>query len=306
MNWISGVQKSVDYIEEHLTEEIDYGVLAALSFSSSFHFQRVFGILCGFTLGEYIRNRRLSLAGAELAAGNAKIIDVALKYGYDSPDSFTKAFKKFHGITPSQARKGGAVKSFSRLVLTISLEGGNMLDYRIEEKPEMILTGYKKRFTGVPYGEDRERQEEELFVTTRAKQWLLRGAKGANGDSGTDMCVITDIDDDGYNFYYAAELEKYERENMYNTEVTGFDYMGKFGFENIVIPKNTYAVFSTERQAHPVRDYLDLRKKIVSEWLTSTEWIIADAPEISVYHWYPKESRDKRFVEIWLPVEKLK
>ena len=137
MDWISGMQNAINYIEAHLTDAIDYEEVAAQSFSSSYHFQRVFSILCGFTIGEYIRSRRLSLAGAELTASDVKVIDVALKYGYDSPDSFAKAFQKFHGILPSQARNNGSrLKSFSRLVLKISLEGGNIMNYRIEEKPE--------------------------------------------------------------------------------------------------------------------------------------------------------------------------
>ena len=149
MDWVIGIQKAINYIEEHLTETIDYEEVAAQSFSSSFHFQRVFSILCGFTLGEYIRNRRLSLAGAELSGQDVKVIDVALKYGYESPDSFAKAFQKFHGITPSAAKTNGSMlKSFSRLNLKISLEGGSAMNYRIEEKEGMILTGFKKRFTG--------------------------------------------------------------------------------------------------------------------------------------------------------------
>ena len=86
MDWVTGIQRAIDYIEEHLTEEIDYEAVAEQSFSSSFHFQRVFSILCGFTLGEYIRNRRLSKAGTELAREDVKVIDIALKYGYESPD----------------------------------------------------------------------------------------------------------------------------------------------------------------------------------------------------------------------------
>ena len=128
MDWIIGMQKAIDYIEDNLTESIDYEKIAAQSFSSSYHFQRVFSILCGFTLGEYIRNRRLSLAGTELAASDAKIMDIALKYGYESPDSFAKAFQKFHGVLPSQARSnGGTLRSFSRLVLKLSLEGGSIV-----------------------------------------------------------------------------------------------------------------------------------------------------------------------------------
>ena len=121
MDWIAGMQKAIDYIEENLTEEINYEKVAEKSYSSSYHFQRVFSILCGYSLGEYIRLRRLSLAG-----GKRKVIDIALKYGYDSPDSFAKAFQKFHGVTPSQARAdGGMLKSFSRMSIKILLEGAS-------------------------------------------------------------------------------------------------------------------------------------------------------------------------------------
>lgn len=304
MDWITGMQKAIDYMEAHLTEQIDYDAVAAQSFSSSYHFQRVFGILCGFTVGQYIRSRRLTLAGAELATTDAKVIDVALKYGYESPDSFAKAFQKFHGILPSQVRSGGKLRSFSRLVLKISLEGGTTMDYRIEEKPEMILTGYKRRFSGVPYGPERERQEEQFFISTRAGQWLLRGAKSASGDSATDLCMITNVDDEGYDFYYAAELDRYERDNLYNPAVTGFEFMHGFGLENVTVPKQTYAIFSTERQFSPIGDYLDIRKRIASEWLPSTEWRLADGPEISMYYWFSGEKKESRFIEIWLPVEK--
>ena len=242
MDWITGIQKAIDYIEENITEEIDYEKVAAESFSSSYHFQRVFSILCGYTLGEYIRLRRLSLAGAELASGKEKVIDIALKYGYDSPDSFAKTFQKFHGITPSQARANGSkLKSFSRLSIKISLEGGSTMNYRIEEKDEMIFTGFKAHFTGAPYGKDREKQEEELFISTRGKQWFL---KGASGDDDA-YCVITNVDDNGYDYYYCHQLDNYERQNLFNHDVTGVDFVESLGLETIEIPKTTYVIFET-------------------------------------------------------------
>lgn len=189
MSWVTGLQKAVDYIEDNLTETIDYETVASQSFSSSYHFQRVFSILCGFTVGEYIRNRRLTLAGTELAATDAKVIDVAMKYGYESPDSFTKAFRRFHGILPSQVRGDGSnLKSFSRLVLKFSLEGGTIMNYRIETKPKMALIGYKRHFDGTPYDELRYKQEEDFFITTRAHQWML---KGMSNDKLSDYCVLT-------------------------------------------------------------------------------------------------------------------
>ena len=301
MDWIIGMQKAIDYIENHLTEKIDYDMVAAQSFSSSYHFQRVFSILCGFTIGEYIRNRRLSLAGSELATTDAKVIDVALKYGYESSDSFAKAFQKFHGILPSQARNNGSMlKSYSRLVLKFSLEGGNLMNYKIEKKPEMILTGYKAHFTGVPYGKDRERQEEELFTTTRGKQWFLRGAS-RNVDA---HCVISNITEEGYDYYYCHLLDGWERDNLYNKEVTGVNFVEDLGLENIVIPEATYVVFETNNVKSPICDYFDLlnlRIQILTEWMPEMGFQLKNAPELAVYHWQPKSERN---VQIWMPIEK--
>ncbi len=135
MDWITGIQNAINYIEEHLTEEIDFDKAADEAACSSFYFQRIFGILCDIPLSEYIRNRRLSLAGNELNASDAKVVDIALKYGYESPESFSRAFSKFHGITPSEAKKNGSkLKSFSRLSVKITLSGGSVMDYKIIEK----------------------------------------------------------------------------------------------------------------------------------------------------------------------------
>ena len=298
MDWITGMQKAIDYIEANLTEEIDYEKVAAESFSSSYHFQRVFSILCGYTLGEYIRLRRLSLAGAELANGKEKVIDIALKYGYDSPDSFAKAFQKFHGITPSEARADGSMlKSFSRLSIKISLEGGNTMNYRIEEKDEMILTGYKRRFSGVP-GE-REEQEKDMYVNTRVFQYILQGLSG-NIEMNYD--IITNIDDDGYDFYIAKQLTEYLRNNLNKTSVLGEEYAKHF--ENIVIPQCTYAIFETERCSYPTTIFLDLRKKIASEWLPNSGYQLANAPELVVTHWFRGNKSNQRYRELWIPIEK--
>ena len=103
--WNDGISRAIAYIEENLTEELDMDEIAARAYVSGFYFQKIFHVLCGFTVGEYIRNRRLTLAAQELCASDVKVIDLAIKYGYDSPDSFTRAFTRFHGVTPSAARK---------------------------------------------------------------------------------------------------------------------------------------------------------------------------------------------------------
>ena len=300
MDWINGIQKAIDYIEANLTEHIDYEKVAAECSCSSYHFQRVFSTLCGYTVGEYIRNRRLSLAGTELASSDIKVIDAALKYGYESPDSFAKAFQKFHGITPSSARSDGSnLKSFSRLVMKISLEGGNVMNYRIEEKPEMVFTGYKRRFSGTPA--ERKSQECDFYVQTRANQYIL---KGLSHDCDTGYNIMTGFDDEGYDFYIASMLDEWSTNNL-DKELG--EEAKRFG--RIVVPAGRYLVCETERTKYPTMLFEDLRKRAVSEWLPSSGYELADAPEISVYHWYfdrenPRLS-DSRYIELWLPMLKV-
>ena len=303
MNWVIGMQKAIDYIEAHLTEPIDYDTVAAQSFSSSYHFQRVFSILCGFTVGEYIRNRRLSLAGTELAAGGVKVIDVALKYGYESPDSFARAFERFHGVLPSQVRScGGCLRTFSRLVLKFSLEGGHVMNYRVEKKPEMVFTGYKRRFAGTPA--NRMEQEVDFYVSTRANQYILKGLSG--DDYATGYNILTGFNDDGYDYYIASLLNPWTTDNLDKT--LGAEEAKRF--EKIVVPPQLYLICETERTKYPTTLVEDLRRKAISEWLPSSDYELADAPELSVYHWYFKygdaELSNSRYAELWLPIVKCK
>lgn len=146
-NWIEQFQNSINYIEDHLTDKLDAEAIAETAALSSFYYQRIFTALCGMTLMEYIRARRMTQAALELTHADERVIDVALKYGYDSPDSFTRAFQKFHGITPAKARESGApLRSFAPLHVKVILEGGKMLDYRIVEKAPFTIVGFKRTF----------------------------------------------------------------------------------------------------------------------------------------------------------------
>ena len=165
--WIEGFQESIDFIEKNLTEELDIEDIAAKAALSPFYYQRIFGALCGVTVGEYIRARRMTLAAQELNGKDVKVIDIAVKYGYDSPDSFSKAFQKFHGITPSQAKEPGALlRSFAPLHIRITMEGGTMMEYRIVEKAPFTIVGVKK-----PFHSDSSYQEIPKFWD----EWLAQG-----------------------------------------------------------------------------------------------------------------------------------
>lgn len=137
MFWFEKMQQAIDYMEDHLLEEINYEDVATQVHMSAYEFHRAFSFFAGFTANEYIRNRRLSLAGRELQEKKAKVIDVALKYGYDSPDGFTKAFTKFHGVSPKNAALDGvSLTLFAPLSITLALKGGERVNYRIEQQEE--------------------------------------------------------------------------------------------------------------------------------------------------------------------------
>ncbi|HEZ7986455.1 MAG TPA: AraC family transcriptional regulator [Ruminococcus sp.] len=135
MDWIKGMQRCINYIEDHITEPMELADIAHEMNVSPFYFQRIFTLVCGLTPGEYIRSRRLALAGSELISTDAKVIDIALKYGYDTPEGFTRAFTRFHGASPNAVKKGSiSIKSFSPLQISISMKGGKIMNYRIIEK----------------------------------------------------------------------------------------------------------------------------------------------------------------------------
>ena len=285
MDWMTAMQKAIDYIEDHITEKLDYEQIAASAFVSSYHFQRAFSIMCGFTLGEYIRNRRLTLAGNELLTGNEKVIVVAIKYGYDSPDSFAKAFSRFHGVIPSSVRKSKVqLKSFSRLSIKISLEGGSIMNYKIEQKPALSLVGYKMRFTG-DAGE-RFEQEKDFWVNTRKEQDDIVALRDTDENIWYDINL--NFGDDGYDHFIAVTTDKNPPQ----------------GYNKVEIPVATYVICKTEKAKYPTLLHSDLRKQIVTEWLPSSGYQLANSPEISVTHWHKKPDDSQRFIEIWLPIEK--
>ena len=142
MEWIKGLQKAIDYIELNIEDDdaLDINKIASEANCSEQYFRKLFSIITNLTVSEYIRNRKLSMAGEELLHYDSKVIDIALKYGYETPESFTKAFTRFHGNTPSYIKQtGSGLKSFNRICLKISVEGGNILDYQIIKHPEIRL-----------------------------------------------------------------------------------------------------------------------------------------------------------------------
>ena len=272
--WIEGFQESIDFMERNLTEELDIEDIAGKAALSPFYYQRIFGALCGMSVGEYIRARRMSLAAQELSRKDVKVIDVAVKYGYDSPDSFTKAFQKFHGITPSQAKEQGApLRSFAPLHIKITMEGGTMLDYQIVEKAPFTIVGVKK-----PFNSDTSYQEIPKFWD----EWMAQGEKRPiMGTFG--VC----LDMKGKEFdYWIADLY-FPWEDIPE------------GCETRVIPGGAWAQFPCT-----IKTLQDTNTRIWSEWLPALQgYSLAGEYDIEVYL-PPEEGSDDMKVYIWVPLKK--
>ena len=288
MDWIVGMQNAINYIEEHLTEEIDFDKAAAEAACSSFYFQRIFGILCDIPLSEYIRNRRLSLAGNELNASDAKVIDIALKYGYESPESFTRAFSKFHGITPSEAKKNGSkLKSFSRLSVKITLSGGSVMDYKIVEK---------EAFEIIEKAESHS-VENEINAKSIPDFWARSHGDGtvkALFENTTDSSLIFGVCY-GNNSENAKTFE-YSIGAVYSKETA----VPK-GFRKNTIPARTWAIFEC-KGAMP-NAMQDMWHKITSEFFPTSGYQPTYEMDIEAYTAGDMNDENYRS-EIWIPIIK--
>lgn len=291
MDWIMGMQHALNYIEDHITDKLDYNEIAKQSYSSAYHFQRVFSILCGYTLGEYIRNRRLTLAGSELVSAGSKVIDVAIKYGYESPDSFAKAFIRFHGITPSQARdKGANLRSFSRLSIKLSLEGGSIMDYRILEKGPMQIIAKAKRFS----------TNHEISRAQIPQFW---DECRANGTLDTLCNFVKKESAFGISFLGICEENTCADANDFEYCI-GTEYLGgkvPDGFIVKDIPKYTWAIFKcVGAMPHAIQN---MWQKIYGEFFPTSEYKQVLSVDFEVYPDGDMDS-EKYISKIWIPVTK--
>ena len=293
MDWIMGLQRAIDYVEEHITEPLDYEEVAQHAYSSSFHFQRVFSTICGYSLGDYIRFRRLSLAGSELANEGAKVIDMALKYGYDSPESFSRAFTRFHGIAPSQARHGATLKSFSRLSVKLILNGGNKMDYRIEKKEAFEVVLRKKQF---PKQQEITTREISNFWATCQEDGTIEAlCKYIHPHNIFNKCIV--------GVSLVAETASTDEDFPYGI---GAHYNGAKIDEDYLtvekIPAHTYAVFKCTGTMPEA--FQRVYKYICTEFFPASEYQPCGV-EIEAYPSADVQNPDYT-CEVWIAVEKKK
>ena len=277
MDWVRTVNNAIDYMENHLTENITLSDIAGAVYLSVFHFQRAFSLLTELSPAEYLRKRRLSQAGMDLMKQEEKVIDIAAKYCYDSPESFTKAFTRFHGVTPMQVRKGSPIRFMNRFAVRITIEGGCIMEYTIEKWEATELLMHAKDFHA-------ETSEAEI-----PKFWDEYYADEAYRRVPSYLGICAQNKTEGDVFRYGIGCRASDVEGVPE------------GFEIIRIPEYTWAVF---RCVGPMPGAIQaMWERIYREWLPVSGYELI--PDYEIENYLPGDPSAPDYVsEICIPVRK--
>ncbi len=283
MDWIENLNAAIEYIESNLTEEISYDRAAQIACCSTYHFQRMFSFITGVPLSEYIRRRRLTLAAFELQNGGIKVIDTALKYGYESPEAFSRAFKKMHGIMPVSARDiGVSLKAYPKLTFAITIKGDVEMKYRITQRESFrvfgvcteISTEQETAFQQVPQF---FRKCDEDLVPDEINELL-----GRFHDNQT-ISALYDHSEHTFKYMLCQFLPK------------GVTVPDKFTV--LEVPAATWAVFDV-----PNCEIQAMWRRIWAEWFPTSGYELVEGAQFEMY--YGLASHGNVFGEIWIPVKK--
>ncbi|MDS0524811.1 GyrI-like domain-containing protein [Clostridium sp. SHJSY1] len=284
MKWLDKMNSALNYIEENLDGEIDNEIIAQKACCSNYNFQRMFSFIADVTLAEYIRRRRLTQAAFDLQKTDITILDVSLKYGYDSPVSFARAFQNLHGLKPSEAKKKGSLlKSFPKISFKLTVKGVEEMNYRIEQLKEFRLVGVSKPITTI---------DGENFKLI-PKMW------DEVCENKTDEKIIKLGKHKNPEFYGVC----------YNFRKDDFDYMiavesdSKLPEElvELTVPELTWVKFECRGKLPEAQQ--DVWKRVFTEWFPNSGYEHADGPELE---WYSNEyiGSDNYLSEVWIPIKK--
>ncbi len=286
MEWFDKVNAALDYIELHLTEEIDNVQLAAIVCCSPYHFTRMFSFISGITLSEYVRRRRITQATFELQNSEVKIVDLAMKYGYHSPTAFNRAFQSVQGMTPTEARcKGIPLLSYPKMSLLLSIKGGESLRYRIEDKSEFTILGCKVKMKTVNGNEDFEHitrmwaelSQDYVDHILAHNDGMIEGLIGAS----------TNNDGERYDYYIGTTAKIHDG----SSDIKADDIL--------IVPKATWAIFQV---LGPLPEaMIEVWKRIFTEWFPTSNYESADLPCLEIYSEGDTTAKDYSS-ELWLPV----
>ena len=280
MEWIDRLNSAIRYMEEHLTDEIDYEQLGRIACCSSWHFQRMFSYMAGIPLSEYIRRRKMSLAAVDLLSSDARIIDIAEKYGYRSPTAFNRAFQSIHGTAPSSVRQEGiSVRSFPPITFKITVKGVEEMNYRIETKEAF-------RIVGVSVPLEKEIEKNFAVIPSKWQEISLNGtlqtlAQMMNQEPMGVLGVSTCNEEEPWRYYIAVSTS-----------------LEAGGYEEYTVPAATWAIFPGEGTNQSIQE---LERRIVTEWLPTSGYEYGNAPDIEVY--LNPDPQNARY-EVWIPVTK--
>lgn len=282
MDCIQSIQKAIEYMEEHIFETINYEDVARQVYMSNYHFHRIFSMITGITANEYIRNRRLSMAGQELIMSKTKIIDICMKYGYDSPESFSKAFLRFHGVTPSVAKRSGMeLKSFNRLVIKIILEGGTVMDYKLVERESFNLLARVAQFRNEVVSEEGNTEIPDFWKASSDSDVFDVLKKNTTKHDVYGVCAPISKESKYFNYGIAMEYDGGEVPD---------------GYRVWEVKPTLWAVFKCIGEDGDC--IAETWNRIFKEFLPSSEYNMLDDTDFELY------SRNDCFCEIWIPVEK--
>ena len=269
------IKDSITYIEEHLTDEITFDDLSSRVFYSSFHYQRLFQMMTGTTLYQYIRNRRMTLASKELLSNNVKVIDLAYKYQYDSPEAFSRAFKSVLGVSPSQLRKSDVeLVSYPQIKLYENVI--TPLSYEVIEKDAFSVTGYTRSFTA----------EEIVEGKAYSEFWK------EHSEDTQRLCNISNL-----NFRVGAGCYRKDNQGYYDAII---GVIGEGG-DSIGVEAGRWCIFKGKG---PLNIELPkLWNRIFLEWFPMTEFQHSGKMELEIFYEGDVNSIDYKF-EIWIPLIK--
>lgn len=283
MVWVESLQAAIDYMEDHLLDDLSIERIAQEANFSVFHFQRTFAILTDISVGEYLRRRRLTLAAYELTSSDTKIIDLAYKYGYETPEAFSKAFKRQHGVAPSEARKyTGKLKSYNRLAVQVSLKGAEPMQVKIVERGRFQVVGMKQKFSLV--------NEENLAGIP--KMW-----DKVNGEGIDDR--LFKLNNGPIEGVVGACVER-DSESIDYWIGTAYEGSAPDGLSSLEIPATKWAIFEVHGSMPDAMQ--NVWKQIFSEWFPSSGYKHAGTAELEIYSDEDPSSPDL-YSEIWIPVK---
>lgn len=281
MDWLSKLNESLEYIESHLASEISYEAAAKIACCSTFHYQRMFSYIAGVSLSEYIRRRRMTAAAFDLQKGE-KVMDVAIKYGYESPTSFNRAFQTVHGITPSAARKDGTkLKAYPKISFQITIKGEVEMDYSIEKKEAFRIVGAKVKMS---------HQMEENFKMI-PEFWNQVGQNGTlekiiacmDGSVPQGVMGISACQKDEDWYYYIGVASEKELQD---------------GLEEYQMPAGTWVIFPGNGPMPTAIQ--EVQKRAITEWLPTSGYEYANGADVELY--LNQDPANAQF-EIWVPIQ---